>query len=114
MVFTITATNNGPGNATGVVVADPIPAGLTYVSDDGGGAFDAGTGTWTIGILANGVSAVLKITVRVIKAGAIISTTVVSGNEFDPDAGNNALIDLVILNFVNIRGNGCFIKASAW
>ena len=54
VVFTLTVTNHGPNNATGVVVNDPLPDGLTYVSDDGAGAYDpVDTGLWTVGALAN-------------------------------------------------------------
>ena len=62
VIFTLTVINNGPNNAFGVVVSDPLPAGLTYVSDDGGGAYVSGTGLWTIGALANAASATLHIT----------------------------------------------------
>ena len=61
VTFTLTVTNNGPNNATGVVVNDFLPTGLTYVSDDGGGAYNSGTGLWTVGALANGASATLHI-----------------------------------------------------
>ena len=36
--FTITVVNQGPDDATGVVVTDTLPDGLTYVSDNAGGA----------------------------------------------------------------------------
>jgi len=51
--FMLTATNNGPSNATGVVVTDTLPVGLTYVSNDCGATFAAPTLTWNIGALAS-------------------------------------------------------------
>ena len=57
VVFTITVTNDGPSDATGVTVLDQLPSGYTYVSDDGAGAYNSGTGVWTIGSLANGATA---------------------------------------------------------
>ena len=65
VVYTLTATNKGPDAATGVVVKDQLPAGLTYVSDDSAGAYATASGLWTIGDLANGESKVLKITATV-------------------------------------------------
>ena len=35
VVYTITVTNAGPSDATGVTLADPTPAGLTFVSNAG-------------------------------------------------------------------------------
>ena len=35
MVYTITVTNAGPSDATGVTLADPTPTGLTFVSNTG-------------------------------------------------------------------------------
>ncbi|QNP74703.1 DUF11 domain-containing protein [Streptomyces roseirectus] len=63
-VFTVTVTNNGPSDATNVQVTDQLPSGLTYVSDDSNGAYDAGTGVWTAGTVPNGQSATLHITAR--------------------------------------------------
>jgi uncharacterized repeat protein (TIGR01451 family) len=65
VVFTLTVTNNGPNAAAGVQVSDLLPPGLTYVSDDGGGAYTSGTGLWTVGALANAASATLNITATV-------------------------------------------------
>src|SRR6202165_1266069 len=48
VTFTVTATNNGPSNATGVVVMDLLPGGLTYVSSTATvGTYNSGTGAWT-------------------------------------------------------------------
>src|SRR5690606_3336511 len=65
VVFTLTVTNNGPSDATGVEVLDQLPSGYTYVSDNGSGAYVPGTGVWTIGALADGASAILAITATV-------------------------------------------------
>jgi len=90
VVFTIVATNNGPSDATGVAVTDELPSGYTYVSSDAtAGTFDATTSTWTVGSLANGASATLTITARVLAAGDYINYASVDGDEHDPDEDNN-------------------------
>lgn len=56
VVYRLQVTNGGAGAAPDVVVADPLPAGLTYVegSASGGGSYDAASGTlvWRLGELA--------------------------------------------------------------
>jgi uncharacterized repeat protein (TIGR01451 family) len=90
VVFTITVTNNGPNNATGVVVNDFLPAGLTYVSDDGGGAYVPGTGLWTIGALANAAAATLHITATVTSTEGIVNVAEISSaTPLDPNPANN-------------------------
>ncbi len=109
VVYTLQAANAGPIDATGVVVTDPLPAGVTYVSDTCGGVWDGGTGvwTWTIGALASGANASCDVTVTVtaVVAGDISNTGSVTGNENDPDTGNNdgtALFAVVPLADVSI------------
>jgi hypothetical protein len=65
IVFTLTVTNSGPSDATGVLVNDLLPTGYTYVSDNGSGAYSSGTGVWTIGNMINSETAVLNITASV-------------------------------------------------
>jgi LPXTG-site transpeptidase (sortase) family protein len=92
VTFTITATNNGPSNATGVIVSDLLPAGLTYVSSTPSGVttYNSGTGAWTIGALANGASATLTIVATDTSTSAITNTASKSGEtQPDPVAGNN-------------------------
>src|SRR5262249_22935765 len=72
VVMTITATNNGPNQASGVVVTDVLPAGLTFLlSDTDAGPYDSATGQWTVGTLANGDSTTLTLTAQVTQAGTI-------------------------------------------
>ena len=47
--FTISLSDLGPGNATGVNVSDVLPAGLTYVSSTASqGTYNSSTGVWTV------------------------------------------------------------------
>ena len=62
VTFTITASNLGPSNATGVQVTDLLPAGLTFVSAvPSQGTYTSGTGVWNIGALVSGSSATLSL-----------------------------------------------------
>jgi uncharacterized repeat protein (TIGR01451 family) len=63
--FTI-SVDGGGRNATGLILEDKLPAGLTYVSHtETSGTYIEATGEWNIGTLASGVTADLKITVTV-------------------------------------------------
>ncbi|MCP4589300.1 MAG: DUF11 domain-containing protein, partial [bacterium] len=42
--YTLTVSNSGDGDATGIVIADTLPAGANYVS---GGSYESGTVTWS-------------------------------------------------------------------
>jgi uncharacterized repeat protein (TIGR01451 family) len=98
VTFTVTATNNGPDNATGVVVNDLLPAGVSFVSATPSvGSYNSGTGVWTIGNLASGSSASLQIIAQVMVANTTITNTanLTAVNEYDTNAANNG-------SFVNI------------
>jgi uncharacterized repeat protein (TIGR01451 family) len=90
VVFNLKVTNNGPANATGVVVTDTLPAGLTYVSNSCGASFAAPTLTWNVGSLAVGAMATCDLTVTVTQSGPISNTASATGNESDPTPANNA------------------------
>jgi uncharacterized repeat protein (TIGR01451 family) len=90
VTYTLTVHDNGPGTATDVVVDDPFPAGLTFVSaTPSQGTFEPQTGLWTVGTLAAGASAVLQVTERVVTEGSIVNNAEAAGFEFDPDLSNN-------------------------
>ncbi len=81
VTFTIEVVNQGEDDATGVEVTDQLPAGLSYISDDSGGAYNSGTGVWTIGALANGATATLQIQAQVTAAGSITNVAEVSASD---------------------------------
>jgi uncharacterized repeat protein (TIGR01451 family) len=90
VTFTITASNAGPNAATNVSVKDSLPAGLTYVSDDGGGAYNSASGVWTIGTVNALSSATLHITATVAMTGTITNTAEIAASDvFDPDSTPN-------------------------
>jgi uncharacterized repeat protein (TIGR01451 family) len=91
ITFTVTLTNNGPGTATGIVVTDLLPAGLTAVSaSPSQGSYVFGTGLWTVGTLTNATSATLLVQATVVSANAQTNTAAISAaDQFDPNPGNN-------------------------
>ena len=101
VTYTITVTNAGPDTAEGVSVADLLPTGVTYVSDNGLGLYVSGTGVWTIGDLTNGASASLEIVASVdaSTSGTTITNTAVasaaSPGDVDP-ANNTASVDITV------------------
>lgn len=91
IVYTVTVTNNGPDDASGVVVTDILPAEVTYVSDDCGGS-NVPPWTWNIGALSNGAAATCNITVNVAGgfSGSIANTATVSADQNDPNPGDES------------------------
>ena len=91
IVYTISATNNGPDDATGVQVTDVLPAGVTYVSDDQASYTPP---LWNIGNLNATQSATLNITATVnnMTAGNIYTNTatVTAVNETDTNPSNDS------------------------
>ncbi len=65
VVYTLTVTNESATDATGVVVTEKLPAGVTWVADDSVGTYVKETGIWTIGTVGKSTSKILKITVTI-------------------------------------------------
>ncbi len=92
--YTVTVNNAGPIAATGVVVTDTLPAGLTFVSGNGTGVTvtnNAGVVTASLGTLAAGASRSFTIVVSVASSvtGTIANSVNVSSTETDSNFGNN-------------------------
>jgi uncharacterized repeat protein (TIGR01451 family) len=90
VVFAVTARNSGPSAATGVVVTDTLPAGLTFVSATDGGVWDpvTRTVTWTVGNLAvdGEFSALLTALINAGTQGQTLVNAVSAVNDQNPDA----------------------------
>jgi uncharacterized repeat protein (TIGR01451 family) len=91
VTFTITVSNAGPDTASGIQVADILPTGLTYVSDNGGGAYSTATAIWTVpGTLAAAGSASLQIIGTLDTTDPIVNTATLSASTpLDTNPANN-------------------------
>ena len=71
ITFTVTVTNFGPDTATGIQLTDTFPTQELQLDTAGivpspGTTYDAGTGIWDIGSLANGASVTLDLPAEVL------------------------------------------------
>lgn len=113
LIYTITATNNGPSNATGVALTDALlaalPSGWSLDSAVGSGSttFSSGTGVWTVGSLNTGVTETLTVTLTVGSAATVgtvtnsVSLTALDQADSTP-ANNTATTDTPIARSVDI------------
>jgi len=92
VTFTLAVTNNGPSTATGVSIADALPAGLTFVSADSGCTNASGTITCTVGTLAKDASATKHVTVKIAAGatGTIHNVATVTSTTPDTNPANNS------------------------
>ena len=93
VVYTITIRNDGPSDATGVTVSDPLSDGLSLVSaETNQGSYAGGTGLWTAGAIPAGGTATLEVTAQVNVNGTIVDSAEIAGADqpdVDSTPGNN-------------------------
>jgi uncharacterized repeat protein (TIGR01451 family) len=94
VTYTLVVKNNGPHDATRVIVIDRPPPGLSVVSaEPSQGSCASETGVLcALGSILNGASAQILVTANVAPSasGALTNTAVVIGGQTDPDPGNNS------------------------
>ena len=93
--YTLTLTNAGPNTANTVVVADTLPAGLTYVSCTAPGGTCGGSGsarTVSYASRASGSTSTITIVARVAAGRTVplVNTATVTSATNDSVPGNNA------------------------
>jgi uncharacterized repeat protein (TIGR01451 family) len=90
--YTLTVTNNGPGNSSGFVVNDTVPAALTNVASPDDACTVTGNALECVGgRLEAGDSVTFTVTASVPSGitSAVENTATVTSNEQDPTPGNN-------------------------
>ncbi len=102
VTFTIQLSNSGPSPASGVVVTDQVPAGMTFVSASpsvGTVANGGGTVTWTVGSLAIGATPTLQLTLKVSQSAAglaqVTNTASVTSSTVDTNPTNDSATAIV-------------------
>jgi uncharacterized repeat protein (TIGR01451 family) len=83
VTYTMTVTNKGPDTATNVQLADPAPAGITYLSSNPGAptcTVTASLLTCSLGTLAVGESRQVTLTARATLVGQHTNTATVTGS----------------------------------
>jgi uncharacterized repeat protein (TIGR01451 family) len=91
ITFTVTLADNGPDLATGLIVSDPLPGGLTFVSAaPSQGSYNPATGLWSVVAVAVGAPLTLQVTATVVSPNPVTNTAAINhSDQFDPVPGNN-------------------------
>jgi len=102
LTYTVTITNNGPDDATGVTLTDMLPGSVTFVSAtpiQGTCVEEGGIVTCNIGnMLIDGDPVIVTIIVTAPDAaGAITNTAEVACTSFDLDPSNNTVEESTIV-----------------
>ncbi len=98
ITYKIIITNSGPGAASGVVLSDPIPSGVSLVSAQStqGKCVDVGAGPTAglvrcpIGNLRANASVTVTIVVKPLSEGSLTNTATISSSVSDPIPNNNS------------------------
>ncbi|KKL19169.1 hypothetical protein LCGC14_2468180, partial [marine sediment metagenome] len=94
ITYTLTVQNNGPSNASGVLLEDQLPSGVTNKTEYGDGTYNHASDIWTVGVVNSGDSKTINIEVTVnsgteyqsFNNTALINST----DQFDPDPANDS------------------------
>jgi uncharacterized repeat protein (TIGR01451 family) len=91
LTFTLSVLNSGPGNSSGFVVTDPIPAEMTNpATTTAGGTINTRVLSCVEGPPANSDTFPIALTgAAPSTSGPVINTATVAGNELDATPGNN-------------------------
>ena len=121
IIFTITVLNDGPSDATNLIVTDVLPSGYAFVNaTPSNGLYNPLIGSWMLGSLANGASETLLLTAMVLPSGQYANTAELTGlteTDVDSSPANNdgteddqqtvapvpvQISDLLLRKFVNV------------
>jgi uncharacterized repeat protein (TIGR01451 family) len=102
LTLSVTATNAGPGTASGVVARLALPAGLNpaTLTISAGGSYDATTGvvSWNAGTLTAGTSLTTTVQLPAPAYGPLLATASLSSTSADPVLGDNTASKVVTIN----------------
>jgi uncharacterized repeat protein (TIGR01451 family) len=115
VTYTLTATNNSTDtSATGVVVSDILPSGLSFLSafsQQGNISIAGNTVTVSLGSMTPGQTVTMSVTAKATAEGAQLNQALISANEYDPNSSNNTYD--VTTTVVNTAPTGA-ITGAVW
>lgn len=116
LAYSLTVSNAGPDDATGVTLVDTLPAGVVFQSasaSQGSCAAAGGIVTCALGdVVAASTVAVNVVVTAPFSIGTISNSAVVSGNETDPIPANNQNIENTTVQNTNIN-QLCYLVADS-
>ncbi|HEY3760509.1 MAG TPA: tandem-95 repeat protein [Verrucomicrobiae bacterium] len=89
LTYTISLTNLGPSDASGVIVTDTLPQGSIFVSAGASGTTNAGVASWSLGTFPVGSITNFTLVVTAPISGALTNTASVTTTTADPVPGDN-------------------------
>ncbi len=91
VTWTMVVTNNGPDGATGVTVADPLPAGTSFVSvaTSQGSCTGGALISCQLGSMPVGTSVTITLVTRATATGTLTNTATTVANEPETNSANN-------------------------
>lgn len=98
VTYTLTVTNTGPSEATGVTLTNALPAGTTFVSASTGCSASTGSITCNLNTIGAGSSVVATLVLRTSGSGIITNTAIVTSATFDPNTNNNTAAQNATIN----------------
>ncbi len=93
--YTITVTNNGPGDVADATVSDPLPAGVNHLSNDCGAVVAGGVMSWNIGPMAVAAQVSCTMDVSILNIGDTLNVAAVSHTGNDPNPSNDNATALI-------------------
>src|SRR2546425_975989 len=102
LTYTLSYSNTGNANATGVVLTDTVPANTTFVSATAGGTLASGVVTWSPGNLAAGASGSVQLVVRV--ASPLANGTSITNATYSIDSNETTPVTGAAVSTATLAG----------
>src|SRR2546425_496043 len=90
LTYTLSYSNTGNANATGLVLTDTVPANTTFVSATAGGTLASGVVTWSVGNLAAGATGSVQMILRT--TSPLPNTTTTPNRAYSIDSNETSAV----------------------